>query len=106
MTKTYYFKLLDDNSYIVAISKVTSSRAQVSTPSRVILSKSEYDYLVTVNANKPQPSDDMHEVRILDNHDGTYTYIEITETEYEELYQYIQENAEHIVSEEDVIENE
>ena len=32
--------------------------------------------------------------------------VEITETEYEELYQYIQENAEHIVSEEDVIENE
>ena len=35
----------------------------------------------------------------------TYAF-EITETEYEELYQYIQENAEHIVSEEDVIENE
>ena len=32
--------------------------------------------------------------------------IEITETEYNELYQYIQENAVHIVSEEDVIENE
>ena len=32
--------------------------------------------------------------------------VEITETEYEELYQYIQENAVHIVSEEDVIENE
>ena len=32
--------------------------------------------------------------------------VEITETEYEELYQYIQENAEQIVSEEDVIENE
>ena len=32
--------------------------------------------------------------------------VEITETEYEELYQYIQDNAEHIVSEEDVIENE
>ena len=27
--------------------------------------------------------------------------VEITETEYEELYQYIQENAEHIVSEEE-----
>lgn len=32
--------------------------------------------------------------------------IEITETEYKELYKYIQENAVHIVSEEDVIENE
>ena len=32
--------------------------------------------------------------------------VEITETEYEELYQYIQENAVHIVSEEDVIEDE
>ena len=32
--------------------------------------------------------------------------VEITETEYEELYQYIQDNAVHIVSEEDVIENE
>ena len=32
--------------------------------------------------------------------------VEITETEYEELYQYIQENAVHIISEEDVIENE
>ena len=27
--------------------------------------------------------------------------VEITETEYEELYQYIQENAVHIVSEEE-----
>ena len=30
----------------------------------------------------------------------------ITEQEYKELYQYIQEHAVHIVSEEDVIENE
>ena len=91
---------------ILGWGKIMTTKVPTSTPSRVILSKSEYDYLITVNANKPQPSDDMHEVRILDNHDGTYTYIEITETEYEELYQYIQENVEHIVSEEDVIENE
>lgn len=32
--------------------------------------------------------------------------IEITESEYNELYKYIQDNAERIVSEEDVIENE
>lgn len=32
--------------------------------------------------------------------------MEITEAEYKELCKYIQENAVHIVSEEDVIENE
>ena len=30
--------------------------------------------------------------------------VEITETEYEELYQYIQENAVHIVDDEETIE--
>lgn len=75
--QTYYYKTLDFGSYITAYGKITSAKEPKSTPSRVILTKSEYDYLVTVNANKPQPSDDMHEVRILDNHDGTYTYIEV-----------------------------
>ena len=30
--------------------------------------------------------------------------VEITETEYEELYQYIQDNAVHIVADEEIIE--
>ena len=30
--------------------------------------------------------------------------IEITETEYEELYQYIQENAVHVIGEEEITE--
>ena len=30
--------------------------------------------------------------------------VEITETEYEELYQYIQENAVHVIEEEEIVE--
>ena len=30
--------------------------------------------------------------------------VEITETEYEELYQYIQENAVHVIAEEEITE--
>ena len=30
--------------------------------------------------------------------------VEITETEYEELYQYIQDNAVHVIAEEEIVE--
>lgn len=75
--KTYYYKMLDNENYVLAYGKGTSSKAPTSTPTRIIMLKAEYDTLVAVWKNRPNPSDDAHEVRLKDNLDGTYNYVEV-----------------------------
>lgn len=75
--KTYYYKMLNSEKYVTAYGKIMTSKKPTSTPTRIILTKDEYDALAVVSKNKPNPSDDAHEIRIKDNLDGTYNYVEV-----------------------------
>lgn len=75
--KTYYFKYLDLNNFILTISKANTTKEPISTPTKTVITLAEYNAIKTVIANKPLPSDKNHDVKIKDNLDGTYEYIEV-----------------------------
>ena len=83
-TKTYYYKMLDGENFVIAIGKIMTSKEPKSTPTRPIIELTEYNTIKSVIDNKPQPSDDTKEIRIKDNLDGTYSYVEVDKPIYED----------------------
>lgn len=75
--KTYYYKDLTIERFVEGRGKMMVSKKPSNTAKRTIISKEEYDYLNEVIKNAPFPSDDAHEVKVRDNGDGTYDYVEV-----------------------------
>lgn len=75
--KTYYFKSLEKNNYIKGRGKLIVSKKPESTSTKIIISKAEFDYLEQIIKDAPLPADDEHEIKIRDNLDGTYDYVEV-----------------------------